>query len=127
MANRQCKPLRGNGNGSKVLTFQIKPNGTSTPTVSDNPDKVVASVSRSGVGTYTITFTEKYLALRAITCQVQLNAAADTQVQITGATAVAGAKTVGITILTAGVAADIAANANNLLHFTAVMKDSADG
>lgn len=124
MANRGCKRLQTNGNGAKLLTWVIAPNGTSTPTISDNPDKVVSSVSRSGVGTYTITLAEKYLELRAITCQVQLSAAADTQVQITGATAVAGARTIGITILTAGVAADIAANAANLLHFIAVMRDS---
>jgi hypothetical protein len=124
MANRGCKPIRTNGNGAKLLTWQILPNGTSTPTIGDNPDKVVASVSRSGVGVYVITFTEKYLELRSITCQVQLNAAANTFVQLTGATTVPTTKTITTTILTAGAAADIAANANNVLHFTAVMRDS---
>jgi hypothetical protein len=125
MANRTFKPLNGtNGNGKRLLTFQVKPNGVSTPTLAENGDNVVASVSRSGVGTYTITLTDPFLALAAIHCQVQLSAAADTQVQITGTTTVATTKQIGITILTAGAAADIAANAANILHFTCVMRDS---
>jgi hypothetical protein len=127
MANRTCKPVKGSGNGTKLLTWQIAPNGTSTPTLADNPDKVVASVSRSGVGVYVITLTEKYLGLRAVTCQVQLSAAANTFVQVTGAPTITGAKQITVTILTAGVAADIAANAANVLYFTAVMKDGANG
>ena len=125
MANRTLKPLRGNGNNTKVYTFQIAPNGTSTPTIADNPDKVVSSVSRSGVGVYAITLSEKHLALRSIVCQVQLSAAADTQVQITGAPTISTTKIITTTILTAGVAADIAANAANVLHFTVWLKDGA--
>ena len=113
-----------NGMGAKLITFQVKPNGTSTPTIGENPDNVLASVSRSGVGVYVLTLNDTFLALRNVHCQVQLNAAADTQVQITGATTVATTKTITTTILTAGVAADIAANANNILHFFAVMRDS---
>jgi hypothetical protein len=123
MANRTLKPLRGNGNGTKVYTFQIAPNGTGTPTIADNPDKVVSSVSRSGVGVYVVTLTEKHLALRSIHVQVQLSAAANTFVQVTGAPTISGAKQITTTILTAGVAADIAANAANVLHYTLVLKD----
>lgn len=125
MSNKGFKEVWGAGNGTKIVSFQIKPNGTSTPTIGENPDKVVASVSRSGVGVYVITLNDKFLALRSCHVQVQLNAAADTQVQLTGATTVATTKTITTTILTAGVAADIAANANNILHFTLNLRDSA--
>lgn len=115
-----------NGFGAKLVTFQIKPNGTSTPTIGENPDNVVTTVTRSGVGVYVITLNDTFLALRSLHCQVQLSAAADTQVQITGAPTVASTKQITITILTAGVAADIAANAANVLHFFAVMRDSTE-
>lgn len=125
MSQKGFKLLRANGNGARLLTWQVLPNGTSTPTVGENPDKVLESVSRSGVGVYVLTLNDKFLALRSVHCQVQLNAAANTMVQVTGATTVATTRTITVTILTAGAAADIAANANNILHFTAVLRDSA--
>src|SRR4051812_28541019 len=123
MSNKGFKPVKGAGNGTRILAFQVLPNGTGTPTIGENPDKVLASVSRSGVGVYVLTLNDKFLALRGISCQVQLATAADTQVQVT-ASSVASAKTITVTILTAGSAADIAANAGNILHFIAVMRDS---
>jgi hypothetical protein len=124
MSQKGFKPIYASGNGARIVTFQVLPNGTSTPTIGENPDKVLASVSRSGVGVYVLTLNDKFLALRSVHCQVQLNAAANTMVQVTGATTVATTKQITITILTAGAAADIAANANNILHFTAVLRDS---
>lgn len=123
MSNKGFKPVLGSGNGTRLVTWQVLPNGTSTPTIGENPDGVLESVSYDDVGVYTMTLNAAFLALRAITCQVQLATAADTQVQVTD-TDVSGAKTVTTTILTAGVAANIAANAGNILHFTAVMRDS---
>lgn len=124
MSQKGFKPIKAAGNGMRLLAFQIKPNGTGTPTIGENPDKIVTSVARSDVGVYLITLNDTFLALAGITCQVQLNAAADTVVQITGATTVPTTKTITATILTAGSAADVAANANNILHFIAIMRDS---
>lgn len=123
MSSKGFKPIKANGNAARLVTFQVLPNGTDPPTIGENPDKVLASVARSAEGVYLLTLNDTFLALRSVHCQVQLNAAADTQVQITGATTVATTKTIPITILTAGVAADVAAHANNILHFTAVMRD----
>lgn len=123
MSQKGFKPLKASGNEARLVTFQVKPNGTGAPTIGENPDKVLASVTRTGVGVIECTLNDKFLALRAVHCQVQLNAAADTQVQITGATTVASTKKITFTILTAGAAADVAAHANNILHFTAVMRD----
>ena len=112
-----------NGYGAKIVTFQVLPNGTSTPTIGENPDGVLSSVSYDGVGVYTMTLNSTFLALRSFSCSVQLAAAADTQVQLTSED-VSGAGTLTTTILTAGVAANIAANAGNILHFTLVLRDS---
>lgn len=125
MANRILYPLKGcNSPGKTLITFGIAPNGTSTPTIVEDSCNFVASVSRSGVGVYAITLTDTYVALAGILTQVQLSAAADTQVQITGAPTVTTTKIITTTILTAGVAADIAANAANVIWFTVVMRDS---
>jgi hypothetical protein len=113
-----------NGFGKKIVTFQVLPNGVSTPTIGENDDGALASVSRSGVGVYLLTLNDTFLALSSCSVQVQLSAAADTQVQLTGATTVATTKTITVTILTAGAAADIAANAANILHFTLILRDS---
>jgi len=116
------------GNGRKILTFQILPNGTGTPTIGDNPDGVVASVSRSGVGVIVVTLNDTFLDLASIQITPQLSAAAATLVVVTGATTEATTKQITVTTMqeSAGTfaAADIAANAANILHFTCVMKDS---
>lgn len=123
MSSKGFKRPYINGNSKKIVTFQVLPNGTGTPTLAENGDGVVASVSRSGVGVYVITLNDTFLALASIHVQVQLSAAANTFVQITGAPTVATTKQITTTILTAGAAADIAANAANVLHFTCVMRD----
>ncbi len=124
MANRQQRDIKTYGAGRVLISFQILPNGTGTPTIAEDGDDAVASVSRAGVGIYDIVLKDTYLALVTADVQVQLNAAADTQVQLTGATPVSTSKTITTTILTAGVAADIAANAGNILHYTLFMRDS---
>jgi hypothetical protein len=115
-----------NGFGTKIVSFQVLPNGTSTPTIGENPDGVLASVSYDDVGVYTMTLNSTFLALVSHSFGLQLATAADSQVQLTSED-VAGAGTLTTTILTAGVAADIAANAGNIIHFTLVLRDSAQG
>lgn len=125
MANRQLYPLRGVvGPGRVLISFGIRPNGTSTPTIVEDVGDAVSSVSRSGVGVYVITLRDTWLALCGAGITLQLNTAADTQVQITGATTVATTRTITTTILTAGVAADIASNANNIIWFELVMRET---
>lgn len=125
MANRNLYPIKGTTSPGKIpITFGIAPNGTSTPTIVEDPLNFVASVTRSGVGVYAIVLTDTYLAVGSILTQVQLSAAADTVVQITGAATVTTTKTITITILTAGSAADIAVNAANVIWFTVWMRDS---
>jgi hypothetical protein len=125
MANRTLYPLRGVGGPGKVLvTFGIAPNGTDPPTIVEDYGNYVASVTRSGVGVYAIVLNDTWLALASIQTQLQLSAAADSMVQITGAPTVATTKTITTTILTAGAAADIAANAANVIFFTLVLRET---
>lgn len=109
--------------GAKFLSFQILPNGVSTPTIGENRGNVVASVSRSGVGVYAITLSDKYVATSGVFTQLQLATAADSQVQVTSFTQ-STTKILTVTILTAGAAADIAADAGNIIHFLFVARDS---
>lgn len=125
MANRQLYPLRGVvGPGRVLISFGIRPNGTSTPTIVEDVGDAVESVSRSGVGVYLITLKDTWLALANAQITLQLNTAANSMVQVTGATTVATTRTITTTILTAGAAADISANANNIIWFTLVMRET---
>lgn len=112
-----------NGFGTKIVSFQVLPNGSSTPTIGENPNEVLSSVSRGSAGVYTLTLNSTFLALVSFSASLQLATAADSQVQLTSED-VNGAGTLTTTILTAGSAADIAANAGNIIHFTLVLRDS---
>lgn len=125
MANRTLYRLAGTHSPGKVLiTFGIAPNGTSTPTIVEDSLNAVSSVSRTGVGVYEITLVDTYVAMCGVATQLQLSAAANSQVQLTGAPTVTTTKKITTTILTAGVAADIAANAANVIWFTVWMRNS---
>jgi hypothetical protein len=80
------------------------------------------SVARTGVGVFEITFVDKYVELVAANATVQLNALADTDAVIGPWTA--STKKLQIFVKTAGVAADIAANANNRIHFQVTFRNS---
>lgn len=128
MSYKTCFPLKGDRNsGMVVLQGSFRPNGNGTV---DNTKNVGAgfTVARTGVGTFTITLDDSYAALYGASFQVQLNAAAATQV-ILGAVDVVTAKTIAITAMAEAAgsfaAADIASNANNRIFFTLVLKDSA--
>lgn len=112
-----------NGFGTKIVSFQVLPNDTDDPTIGENPDGVLASVAYDDVGVYTMTLNSTFLALVSYSCSLQLATAADSQVQLTSED-VSGAGTLTTTILTAGVAADIGADAGNILHFTLILRDS---
>lgn len=128
MASRSFKPIQTLGTRAVLLAFTIVPNGTSTPTIENDNDKAVASIARTGVGTYTITLRDTYARLVAWHFGVRLNSDVATTVQITGAPDVASARTIDITIQqeSAGAfaAADIAANANNRIGVQLYLRDS---
>ena len=107
----------------KLLSFQIFPNGVSTPTIGENRGNVVSSVTRTGVGVYAIVLSDKYVARSGVFLGLNLTTPADTVVQTTSFTATT-TKILTISIFTAGVAADIAAAAGNFIDFMLIMRDS---
>lgn len=97
-----------------VIEGSFAPNGAGAVDNTSN-EGVGFSVARSGVGVFTVTFKETFFALISHQLGLQLNALADSDLQL-GAVSLSG-KTAVINVKTAGVAADIAANANNRIHF----------
>lgn len=129
MADRQFYNPKCQGNKHVILSFQLVPNGTSTPTLGEGAASYVRSVARTGVGVYTVTLSDKYAALVSAQVTYQLNAAAATLGIVTGAAngGVVAGTAVTLTTMTeaAGTfaAADIAANANNRIHVQLVLRN----
>ncbi len=87
------------------------------------------TVARTGVGSYTVTLAEKWLRLLSHSLSLQMVALVASDLQL-GATDVSGAKTIVINNWgptaagnTAAVALEIAADANNRVHFEFVMSN----
>ena len=81
------------------------------------------SVARSGTGELTVTLEDSYPGLISAQVSLALNAAADSKCQF-GAIDVTTAKTVVIRTITGTAAADIAANANNRVHFCLILRNT---
>lgn len=87
------------------------------------------TVARTGVGVYVVTLAEKWMRLLSAQLTLQMVAVVAADLQL-GATDVAGAKTITINSWgptaagnTAAVALEIAADANNRVHFEFVMSN----
>jgi hypothetical protein len=124
MANRNFDFIQGLGKGIKIISGSFAPNGASAVSAASVKGKGF-SVARTGAGVFTITLQDAYVALLAGHCTLQLSAAADQFVQL-GAIDVVTAKTVVINAwdISDAALADIAANANNRIHFTLVLSNS---
>lgn len=97
-----------------VVGGSFAPAGTGAPTAAKGNG---FSVARTGVGQFTITLDAPYVDLIAAVPGVQLATPADTAAQFGTYTPSSTGGTIVLQVLTAGVAADIAANANNRLNF----------
>ena len=106
----------------KIVCGSFAPNGSSAVDSASN-EGTGWSVARSGTGSFTVTLDAKYPALLSGQCSIALNAVADSKVQF-GAIDVASAKTVVINVITTASAADIAANANNRIHFCLFLRNT---
>lgn len=123
MANDTIYPVAGtNVPGCKLLYAQILPNGSSTPTIGENLGKIVSSVTWSATGLLLVTLNDTYLAAGCFT-SLQLATPADTAVSIKSFLPTT-TKVLTVSIFTGGVAADIAANAGNIIHLFIVCRDS---
>lgn len=98
-------------------------NGASSPATFEGDG--IASVARTGTGTYTVTLTDKYPSCIAVDATLQLGTA-DGSVATPGAIDVSSAKTmVIVTSNASGAATDIAAAASNRVNFQIVVRQSA--
>ena len=127
MAARAFCDLQTLGKGIKVLAGAFRPNAAGT--IDNTLNKGLGwSVARTGVGAYTVTLQDGYVGHIAIIPTVQVNTLLKGCVQLTGAIDVTTAKTFVIQYQeeTAGAlaAAEIASNANNWVHFVALLRNS---
>lgn len=121
MADRNFDFLQILGKGRKVISGSFLPNGASAITA--DPLWAGFSVARTGVGQYTITLTDSYLAIVSYRADLQLNAVADLKLQW-GAIDVVTAKTLVLTALAVATPTEIASNANNRISFTLILRNS---
>lgn len=115
-------PLRIEGKGMVLDGASFAPNGSSAvdQTKIVNPGGWISSITRTGVGVFNVKTSRKYTNfVGMVGWGLQLSAVADTSIQFDGF--VFGASGVlssfNVNVLTAGVAADIAANAANRISF----------
>lgn len=116
-------PVRSEGKEYTLVEGSFAPQGTGAPITVRGTGFTVA---RSGVGVFVLTFAEIYTEMPKFVSKPQLAAFADTDTVegpfAQGSGAVLTTQT--IFVKTAGVAADIAANANNRVNFSATFRKS---
>ena len=127
MADRQFHRPYVQGIKHVLLNFTVLPQGVGAPLMSEgDPNGSFVTCARTGVGTFNLVTKDKYLALVAAGCTGIILAAqaGNVQVGFGAPTSAGGIWTIPFTYYVAGVAADLAANANNRLCFELVFRNS---
>ena len=124
MAARAFDLVKSLCKGAVIIAGSFRPNGAGAVNNTLNQGTKGWSVARTGAGQYTITLDDGYPSVVAVVAMPQLNAAADGFMQARGAIDVTTAKTIVLENCVAAVPTDIASNANNWVHFVAVLKNS---
>jgi hypothetical protein len=101
------------------IAGSFAPAGVSAPTA---PLGNSFTVARTNVGEYTLTLDRVYLQLVSATATVQLASVANLNMQV--GTVNLAARTVVLTALAGATPTEIAANANNRVHFSLQLRDS---
>lgn len=122
MANKTFYDVQAVNPGVKILAGSFTTNNTSNPDSTNNTG-AGWSVARTGTGELTVTLEDSYPGLISAQVSLALNAAGDSKCQF-GAIDVTTAKTVVIRTITGTSAADIAANANNRVHFCLILRNT---
>jgi hypothetical protein len=120
-ANRMFWPSTALQKGIQWVHGSFAPNGAGAVDATSRLG-IGFTVARTGVGVFVVTLDAVYRELVSADVAVQLNAFADTDALL-GPISLS-ARTVTIFVKTAGVAADIAANANNRLHFSLALRST---
>lgn len=119
MASRQFHTVQSANPEVKVIEGSFAPAGTGAPTDVNGKGFTVA---RTGVGTYLITLANKYAKFLSGTATMQLATGADIVPQL--GTYSASARTLVLRLQAAAVATEVAADANNRVHFTLRFKNT---
>lgn len=111
------EPIRSVGKRRFRISGRFFPQGAGAIVAASNLGTQGWTVARTGVGVYQVTLADKWLKCTLVVLGLQMNAVTNLALQCTGALDVSGAKTFNITAHAAGVATEIAANANNSVSF----------
>lgn len=121
MADRSFTNVQYLGGSRKKVGGRFSPNGAGA--IAADPLWLGFTVARTGVGQYTITLTDPYVAIVAFRADLQMNAVADLKLQW-GAIDVVSAKTLVLNALAVAVPTEIAANANNTISFELTLRNT---
>lgn len=125
MASRQFNTPGVLGIKRRKISGRFYPAGTGAVTY-NKPESQGVTPSRTGVGTYLLTLDDPFHKLVAAKCSLQLSTAADLNLQFGDVSNLGTNSPVTIVLraVAAGVATDIAADANNSISFELEFEDS---
>ena len=104
-----------------LVTCSFAPNGTGAPAAASN-EGPINTVTRTGVGTFQVTFKDAFPGMLSAQGTVQLAASGNTIVQF--GTYTPASRTLVVRTLTGGVDADVAAGANNRVHLLVAFRNT---
>lgn len=124
MANRNLANPQVLNRGEVIICGSFAPNGASAVAATSNLG-IGWSVVRTSAGLFTVTLEDSWVSLTSAQVSLQLATVAAVAVQL-GTIDVVTAKTVEIRALSssAGTVTDVAADANNRIHFELRLKNS---
>jgi len=124
MANRNFDFMQALGKGVKLVSGSFAPNGAGAVSSASVKGKGF-TVARTGVGVFTITLQDSYIALLSCSADLQLVAPDDKILQF-GAIDVVTAKTIVLNVydISGAALADIAANAANRINFALILSNT---
>lgn len=114
MASRLLLKVCGLNHGHVIISGSFGPAGTGAPVVDSSQGRGF-TVSRTAVGKYTITFDDKYANFVGAIPGIQTDADTQATVQLGAYDATAG--TLAVKTFVGGSLADLAADADNNVHF----------
>ncbi len=123
MSHRSFDKLMTHGPRRILVAGSWAPNGSST-IVASSVKGLGFSVAWTSTGLFTITFQDAYVDLESFTCTLQLATAADQVLQVGAWTPASRTITVRVWDISTQAVANIAADANNRINFSAVFRDT---
>jgi hypothetical protein len=123
MAERNFDFCETIGRKKRLVSGSWAPNGSSA-LVSTDVYGYGFSVAYTSTGLFTITFSNTYRRLQSVTATLQLASGDDKYVQVGNYVAASRTLEVRVWDASSAAVADVAANANNRVHFVCVFDDS---